>query len=61
MDNAVKMKQKAQKHWKSGDPKEGYLKAWRATKAAVYFAKKDVQAGQFANVNNYSVRIKFSK
>ena len=45
------MKLKTWKQWKSGRSKEGYLKA-KIAKAAVYFAKKDAQAEQFASTNN---------
>ena len=44
MDNAVEVKQKACKQWKSGGSKEEYLKAKKDEKAAVNFAKTAAQA-----------------
>ena len=35
------MKWKTWEQWKSGDSKKKYLKVKRATKTALYFAKKD--------------------
>ena len=49
MNNTVKVKRKAWKQWNSGGSKEEYLKAKRAAKTAVYFAKKDAQTEQFAD------------
>ena len=40
--NAVKEKRKAWKQWKSGGTKEEYLKAKKADKTAVSFAKKKI-------------------
>ena len=54
MNNTVKVKRKAWKQWNSGGSKEEYLKAKRAAKTAVYFAKKDAQTEQFASINNNS-------
>ena len=48
------MKWKTWEQWKSGDSKKKYLKVKRATKAALYFAKKDAQAEQFLSINNNS-------
>ena len=54
MDNAVKEKRKAWKQCKKGDTKEEYLKAKKAAKTAVYFAKSNAQTEQFASINNNS-------
>ena len=54
MDNAVKVKQKACEQWKGGCSKEKYLKAKWDVRAALYFAKKDDQAWQFASINHIS-------
>ena len=48
------MKQKAWKQWKSRGSQGEYLKTKRVAKAAVYFAKKDAQAEQFASIYNNS-------
>ena len=54
LDNAVEVKQKACKQWKSGSSKEEYLKAKKDEKAAVNFAKTDAQAKQFVSINSDS-------
>ena len=41
VDSAVKEKQMTWKRWKNRGSKEEYLKAKKAAKTAVYFAKRD--------------------
>lgn len=57
----MQLKWKGQKQWKSGGSKVEYLKAKRAAKAAVYFAKKDAQAEQFPSINKNSDKNQISK
>ena len=54
MDNAVEERQKTWKQRKNGGTKEEYLKAKKAVKTAVYFAKRDAETEQFASINNES-------
>ena len=54
VDNAVKRNRKAWKQRKNGGTKEEYLKAKKADKTAVCFAKRDAQTKEFASINNNS-------
>ena len=52
MDNTVKEKRKTWKQWGNGGTKEKYLKAKKAAKTVVHFAKRDTQREQFASINS---------
>ena len=54
VNNVICEKRKAWKLWKSGGPKEDYLRAKRLAKSAVYIAKRDAQTEQFGDINNNS-------
>ena len=54
MNNAVKVKQKVWKQWKSGGSKEAYMKAKRPAKAAAYFVNKGALTEWFVSINNNS-------
>ena len=51
VDAAVKLKRKLWKEWQSGGSKDLYLEAKRATKSAIYYAKKSAQQAQFNDLN----------